>query len=133
MENIPFIKSYIIIPFVSSIDEIHQSFYYNKAYAVDSERRNLIIFNLHEIELQGMKRLYPLAQDYTDTDNVPEYYTELFRYVNTQIDVNLQRVTSQQSLKWIGANANRNSGIIKMASYYHLHGVDANNPPKEPK
>lgn len=131
MENIPFIKSYIIIPFISYTDEIHQSFYYNKAYAVDSERRCLIIFNLHEVELQGLKRLYPHAEVYVDTDFVPDYYTNLFKYVNAQIDVNLKRVTSQQSLRWIGAYANRNSGIIKMASSYHLHGVDANNPPKE--
>ena len=132
MENIPFIKSYIVVPFISSIDEIHQSFYYDKAYAVDSERRNLIIFNLHGIELQGMKRVYPLAQVFTDTDNVPEHYTELFGYVNAQIEVNLKRVKSQQNLRWIGAYANPNRGIIKMASSYHLHGVDANNPPKEP-
>ena len=132
MENIPFIKSYIIIPFISNKEEIHQSFYYDKAYAVDSERRKLIIFNLHGIEMQGMKRSYSLSQVHTDTDNVPEYYTNLFRYVNAQIETNLKRVTSQHSLRWIGAYANPNGGIIKMASSYHLHGVDANNPPKEP-
>ena len=132
MENIRCIKSYIIIPFISNKDEIHQSFYYDKAYAIDSERNNLIIFNPHAIELQGMKRVYPLAQVFTDTDNVPEYYTELFRYVNTQIEFNHTRLTSQQSLIWIGPYTLQNDGLIKMASFHHLLGVDANNPPKEP-
>lgn len=132
MENISFIKSYIIIPFNFFTDEIHESFYYNKAYAVDSERRCIIIFNLHNVELFGLKKVYPLSQVHTDTEEVPEYYTDLFRYVNAQIEVNLKRVKSPSSLGWIGAYAHPNRGIIKMASSYHLHGVDANNPPKEP-
>ena len=133
MENIPFIDSYIIIPFISNTDEIHESFYYNKAYAVDTERRNIIIFNLHGVELHGLKRLYPNSQAYTDTEFVPEHYAALFRYVNAQIEANLKRVTSQQSLRWIGAYANPHRGIIRMESSYHLHGVDANNPPQETK
>lgn len=131
MENIPFIKSYIIIPFIFDTDEIDQSFYYNQAYAVDLERSYIIIFNLKEDKLQELKSLYPLSQVYTDTDFVPEYYTDLFRYVNAQMDVNLKRVTSPHSLRWIGAYANPDSGIIKIVSNYYLHGVDANNPPKE--
>lgn len=132
MENTPYIKSYIIVPYLFFTDEIDQRFYYNKAYAVDSERRFLIIFNLHPIELEGMKRVYPLSQVYTNVGFVPEHYISLFTYVNAQIEKNLKRVKSQSSLRWIGAYANPNSGIIRMASFYHLHGVDANNPPKEP-
>ena len=132
MENIPLIKSYIVIPFIFFTDEIDPLYYYNHAYAVDFERRSIIIFNLNDNVLQELKLLYPLSQVYSDTEFVPEYYTNLFTYVNAQIEQNLKRVKSPSSLRWIGVNSNPESGIIKIASTYHLHGVDANNPPKEP-
>lgn len=131
--NFPFINSYIIIPFLSSIDEIASRFYHNRAYAVDIERRAIIVFNLDEDTLQELKRLYPLSAIYDTLDSVPQHYIALFTYVNAQIETNLKRVKAPSSLRWLGANANPNSGIIKIASCYHLHGVDANNPPNEIK
>ena len=129
MKHHPHIHSVAFVPFISSTDEIASTLYYSKAYAIDSERRNVIIFNPSKKDKEYVVNNYANATIVSRLEDVPECYVPLVEHVNNQIESNLKRIQSPSSLRWIGAYAHPYRGIIRIVSTYHLHGIDANHLP----
>lgn len=117
------IKNYAIFPYDFNIDVFLQDAYWNLAYAVDKERKCLIVFNPG---ISGFEKFYDPGYPITGIYSVgepPKCYKPLFDYVNDQMERNLAELNTPRKQRWMAYAKSDDASRISQTR--HLHGIDS--------